>query len=433
MREQRHLEAIQAIKECDYNCYIKACVGFGKTVLSQRVLHQMFLEGVLPKGSKVLFQTSGVQLLASFLEEVKLCKELFGFDITELFEVTTACYQSRLTLKQEFDYIINDEFDYCGEVFGVDLIECPTKMLCMSGTVDDKTPFLYKGQMLTKKQWIELKLPLAFAYTIEQGIQDGIVVNFETTLVYHNLDNTAKYGKIWKNQAFPFSEQEFYKKAKEASEKFMFFDEQEVMSRLSLQVKTVNPKRIRDKNVLALVPKLGFEAAFVQGKLKTEREQHKRMRENYTRLAVNLVQATPSKINPLRRLIKETGGRSIVWANHLDYLGGLLGEEYVLTEDNPCLEGFNDKTLHLIGTSKKILRGVTPKEVDNLFMLCPMGTHTPFNQLIGRVIRTDHRPDKIAKLFIVVTVGTYAENWLIRGCQTESGVFDLNIKNVIWI
>jgi hypothetical protein len=62
-----------------------------------------------------------------------------------------------------------------------------------------------------------------------------------------------------------------------------------------------------------------------------------------------------------------------------------------------------------------------------------MGTHTPFNQLIGRVIRTDHRPDKIAKLFIVVTVGTYAENWLIRGCQTESGVFDLNIKNVIWI
>ncbi len=429
MRNQRHLEAINAIENKDFNCYIQASVGFGKTVMSIRLLKRMLELGVLSKGDKVLYQTSGTPLIASFHEEVELVKELFGYDILEDLEINLQCYQSRTLLKDvNYQYVINDEADYPGEVYTLDLLKYKGKMLYMSGTFGVNNLFNYMGVEMSKKDWIEQVSTLAFDYPLEQGQKDGLLVPFETTIIYHTLTD-MKYGKLWKNQAFEFSEKVYWQKCQEAGNKYRFIDVDERHKFYLHEAKSKNPKMIRDRNVTKYLSTMGFEQAYAKGKVETEISANRKMVEFYGLKATNLIHQSKSKLLQVRPIIRALKGRTIVWARHLEYLDELLGAKYVLRESE--LEDFNSGKINILGTAKKINRGVTPKNVDNLVLMSSIGSATEFEQLIGRVIRLDHRPDKMAHLYVVVTLNTYSENWLRKGCKKGDSYLDLNIKNII--
>ena len=427
MRDQRQRECIAAIKAKDYNCYIEACVGFGKTIMALRLMASMLEKKVLKPNSRILFQTSGTTLLAGFIEECAIYEEIFDTKLD--LQIETYCYQSRqLTKDTAYDYVINDEFYYPGEVYAADLDLYKGKALYMSGTVSSTSTFMYMGVFITKKEWIESKVPLAYKYSINDGQKDGVVTNFKTTILYHNL-STMRYGKIWTNQTFEFSEKEFYKKCIEQTLKYRFFNPDDHLDRITEESKTKNMKRVKDPNVLKYFKTFDIEKAYILGKLETEEANYTKKRNHYGSLATLLIANCPSKIAPLRAFIKNLPGRTVVWARHLDFLDSVIGKKNVIRTNE--LEEFNALKTNVIGTSKKIIRGVTPVLVDNLVMCLPTGSNTELEQLIGRVIRTDTRVDKVANLFICITLDTYAEHWFRNGLKKGDSYIDLNIVNSI--
>lgn len=440
IRVQRQHECVEAIAEHDYNCYILASVGFGKTIMAFMVLRRMLDEGKLQEGDRVLFQTSGTSLIKGFDTELKIYEEIFEYDLSDKLEFMVATYQSRtLVTDIDFDFVINDEFDYVGSFYSEDFTYYPYRMLCMSGTLASKEKFNYRGVEMTKKQWIEQRLPCAFNYPIEQAREDGIVVPFETEILYHNLSDRTKGPKMFKNQSYLWNEETFYQKARGYMAEYQFFDEDAFKQSFELTFNASDyiGKRLRSKPLQAILvgitdPKV-VKAKVYKYRLQAAKKAARSRFDWYMKKAVGILQQCPSKVAPLRRKIFGLKGRTIVYAPNLAYLDKVVGKQRVIRPKTDILERFNNKEINIIGTAKKILRGVTPVEVDNLVMVCPIGSATTFEQLIGRVIRLDHRADKIAKLFIVVTLDTYEENWLARGCKRGGSVIDLNITETNYL
>lgn len=396
-------------------------------------MDRMLKERILKKGDKVLIQTSGANLIDSFPVEQAICKDIYNIDLP--LDITVATYQARtLTKNVDWSYVINDECDFPGEVYAEDQDLYTGRTLWMSGTVSDDQVFIYKGKEITKRNWVESKLPLAFQYSIDQGQKEKILAPLETHLLYHELTD-MRYAKLWKNQRWELTEKQYWDKCIEMSNKYAFVNKEEWVPKLTVEAKSKNPNRQRDKNVLRYMQTLPFEEAYVKGKLESKILEFNRMRQLYGLKATELIHKAPSKVGGLNKLCMSLPGRSIVWAPYLNYLDKIIGKKYTYRpqEKSDVLKKYNNLELQRIGTSKGILRGTTPTLTDNLIMSSPIKSNTTFEQLIGRVIRTDTRKDKVAKLFICVTKDTYAERWVKMSCRKKGSYLDLNIVNTSYL
>lgn len=86
-------------------------------------------------------------------------------------------------VSQEFDFVVIDEFHAASETereYLLEIISCEdTKCLALSGTVSRET----------KKDW---GLPLIAQYSTLQGIEDGILSDYQISVHFVDLDNTVK-------------------------------------------------------------------------------------------------------------------------------------------------------------------------------------------------------------------------------------------------
>lgn len=383
MREQRQDECIQAIMDSGCTCTILATVGFGKTIMAQRLVKRMLDEGVIPAGANILYQTSTENLIGAFKYEAELCKEWYGFNILESANFTFACYNSMLLESNVYDFVINDEVDVVGEVMFTPIEEYRGLMLNMSGTLSQSTPLRDSSKFneITKNH------PLVFEYRMEQGQEEKLLTNFQTVLIRHELDKYKRYKVVFKNDLMERSESVFYKTCDSMVEKYRF-----------------DPSK-------------------------------KFMVNRYGRMNTLLVQSCPSKIPRIKSLIKSLSGkRGLVWGHRLDYLEEII-PGYVHTDKNPVLKAFNNQEINVIGFSKKLKRGMTPTLVDYLILTCPVSVIDDLEQIVGRMVRKDTRPDKLPTIYIFVTKDTYEENWLKRGTveyrnRKVHRTFNLNIIEV---
>jgi superfamily II DNA or RNA helicase len=361
MRQQRHEEALVAVENSDYHGLIIACVGFGKTILAQRILKSYYDRG---HRGKVLYQTSTTNLIDAFKEEQKLCKELYGFEITTLLDIDFACYQSK-ALTDDYDITICDEIDATGQILFEPINQFNGKIIGMSGT-------LSTAGELSKADMITAKVPIVYNYTMEQGIEDSILTNYQTVIIHHQLTGKP-YKNVFKNGPV-LGEAMFYAKCVEMTNKFRF--------------------------------------------------SHPHLLKRYGLMATILLQNLPSKIPIVKDLLtKLKGQRGLVFGKTNEYVSNFCA---VNEEDK-----FNNHEIDVVGSSKKLTRGFTPKDVDFLIILSPISTITELEQILGRMVRLG-KEDKLPTIYIIVTDGTYEENWLRRGTIAKKGskitrFLDLNI------
>ena len=384
IRNIRQIECIDAIEKGGYNCTIKASVGFGKTIMSQRLLHRMLEKSILKKGDRVLFQTSTTNLINSYKSEAELCNDWFGFNVLELFDMKFACYEALTLCKESFDYVINDEVDVVGEKRFACLEGYTGKMLNMSGTLSQaqKLGEISKFAAITKER------PLVFDYSLKQAQEEGIVTGFQTILIKVNLDDKRPYKKVFKN-------------GKEETERGF------------------------NTKCVSMVEENRFTKPF--------------MVKRYGLMATNLCKATPSKIKHIQQLIKDLsseGKRGLVWSPFLTYLEQVMPGRVELPKDS-VIDRFNSKEFDCVGFSKKLGRGQTPVEIDYLILTSPISKIHELEQILGRTIRLDSRPDKFPTLYIFMAEDTYEDRyWLKRGMSEKVKsktvrTLDLNIVEVI--
>lgn len=423
LRNQRQREVVKAVENAGWHASVQACVGFGKSFVVFKVLAAMLHKKVLPGGSKVVFQTSGTALTESIFEELKLFKQIYGVPIDQHLHFQAVCYQAMMDLSG-VDYLINDEVDYCGPELSKNFETYTGKMLNLTGTLS-KTTEVHDG--VTKYDWVNSLAPVVYHYPLEQGIKEGLLVNFETILINHELTNNL-YKPLFKSQRRYLTEREYYAACVKMVTKHRFPDLEKVL-------------KAHLKAVLKEEKKLGRKLTEEEkeerydDRLKKAEKSAKAMSFRYGRMGATMLQTLPSKINPVRQLLlrlHKEGKRTLLWGNNLDYLQKIVKPKFVVTPDNlEAIDRFNSKETWLIAFSKKLLRGCTPTEVDAMIMVNPIGSSTTFEQLLGRTVRTDSRPDKVATLYIFRTNNSYEEDWLYRGCIREPGdSIDLNIIEI---
>jgi predicted helicase len=101
-----------------------------------------------------------------------------------------------------------------------------------------------------------------------------------------------------------------------------------------------------------------------------------------------------------------------------DYLGGSLEVVKRSVEDilvNPP---------QILGTSKKLKRGVTIPNLHHLLMFSYYTSYHHLMQYIGRIVR--YEEGKVGKVFIFRTMNTYEETWFDK----MNKIYDKNLNQI---
>ncbi len=427
-------------KEHNYCGTMLVATGFGKSFLSLKAILLLLENGKINKGDTVwILAETTARKHTYWTDELPKFKEITGYDILSLVDFQFHCYQSKPKGIPKF--IIYDEVEECISDKYQEVLKIDCYKLGLSATVPevlsvyrnripeglmnkikqadkftrDKiiTDFINKGQLL------EIYCPVIVEYDIDKGIADNILSPYETWVIDHRLDNTNKYLPLFKKTPRLVTEYEYYN----------------VRSNMIKNPKhPVILKKAMSKQLVSLLYDLRSKKSVARQLLNT-------VRETTTRAMVCSVQLDPIRslvdeiaedtikyyVTPnggSKELITDTdkvkeilcSGRKLLKTG--DYLGGNLEVVKRSVEDilvNPP---------QILGTSKKLKRGVTIPNLHHLLMFSYYTSYHHLMQYIGRIVR--YEEGKVGKVFIFRTMNTYEENWFDK----INKIYDKNLNQV---
>lgn len=375
---------------------INAAVGFGKNFTAFKCVYKALVKGWINKGDTIwFFAETNVRETTVHDEAIKF-KNIYNLDILKDFTLEFYCYQSLPAGDRVLD-IYDEIHDTLTSKYYKNILDSTAKYkIGLSATiplnssvfrseldyqdVDKKSQSdkLTKAgtitKYITKGQLLDILCPICFKYSLSKGIEEDILSPFTTTILEHNLDTKDKSIKIWKTKELLGTEYKYYS----------------------------------SRNRMMSYPDLPSYRKATLGK-------------EMTKFLYNL----PSKARVIKNFLKTLSGKTIIFGVELALLEQIT--DNVVTKDNAeqLINDFNNDVIDVIASSKKLKQGITLNGVSNCIIVSYYSKSGNTIQQLGRIVR--YSPNKIAKLYIVVTQGTYEES---RWFPNMSKVYDVK-GNVI--
>lgn len=381
----------------------------GKFIISFKCIYKALELGWIKLGDNIRYrgEVNTARRKSLFEDEREACKKILGKDIFSDFNITYCTYQAGIQSNSVVVEVF-DEVDLgISQARHVVIKDSPAKYkLGLTGTVQSESNVfrneidaellgtIRQGTKKTKKKEIskyinkgellEIILPIVFEYPYWKALADGIVSPFETTIVSHQLGTLDKYLKPWKTYDTLYNERDFYYKMELRSK----------MYHLEPYVRKIAAK----KNVDLLYHNMRSKS--IVGKLLLDHLDN-----------------------------------TIVFSVGNKLLEGVT--ENITTPDNvgELIDKFRKGEINNLATCKLIARGTSIPTLENAIFLSYYGKATGFLQKVARI--STFKENKVSKLFLLITEGTYEEKWAksLTEIRNSKGDiihnFDLNIKNII--
>lgn len=429
-------EAVDAVEKNGFIGTIHLPTGLGKSIVLMKCIMRGFTK-IIDKGDEIWILAEEVKARKKtfFEDEIPKFQEIFGHDILDLFNVKFYSYNiapkyykeflegkrtaPKMILCDEVEASLSKEFhkylnflQHGVKIIGFTATLMATKNLYETEEETFQSEFFTKSKKITKSvnkgQMFQMFLPVVYSKSIRWAIDSGLLSPIETTIIYHKLSSKIKV-KITKGKEGKPSWIDTEKK---------FWD--------------FWNKLARSKNISE-----GFRTMIFKQKLP------------------KFLFTQPSKVFIGKKLIELLQGRKIlVFSPRIDNLIAMgipvaedIYEQIPLKTDPSRTKKIKVKTVsdwlnefgladsYILGSCKRLQRGVTLDGIDSLIIFLSGKSNTTLEQILGRLRRPVYR--KIGKVFIIVTEDTYEEKWfeeaqIIRDYKgKEIGRLDLNIVKKI--
>lgn len=436
-------EAVEAVRNNGYNGVVQLPTGSGKTIILLKTLIKALEDGIVNQGDEIWILAEEIQARRKtfFEDEIPKFKEIFGHDILVLVDLKFYSYvvapryykQFLESTKEAPKFIFMDEVECMMTPLASETLkfqEHGVKMVGVTGTLmatknlHEVEEEAYQSEVFTRQkkvtryvnkgQLFQMFLPVVYFKSIDWFVDTGLLSPIETTIIYHKLSDKVKVeitkGKKatkktkaklpWMGSEYEYWE--FWNRLGrnptiEATFRTRIFQQLLPQFLYTQPSKTFIGKRLveilKDRKVLFFSPRI---------------ESLKLMD---IPVAEDVYEEVPLKSNPNKTKRKKVKTVSD-WLNEFDEAESIV-----------------------LGSSKRLQRGVTLGGIDTLVIFLSGKSNTVLCQALGRIRRWKY--GKIGQVFIIVTKGTYEERWLeeaqiIRDYKgKEIGRLDLNIVKEI--
>lgn len=349
---------------------IVLATGVGKTITSFKALYSK-----VPQGSTVWFLAETTVREITLQQEFEEFHKLTGMRVDSDYSFEFKTYQSKPSGKvtclimDEIHDALTPKYSLVFENCEYDYLIGLTATVPANLMVDD---IVTKGELLAKY------CPVVFEYPLEKAVEDGILSPYETTVIRHRLDNANKVLQGG-SKAKPFMTTE------EAQYAYL-----------------------------------------------SKMQRNFAVNEHYRKICMqnmcSLLYSLPSKHTVVKELLEWIPGKTVMFANSIPFLQKhvktVTGEQSE-KESGAIISDFNSGNINAIGSFKKLRQGITLNGVDHGIIASYYSKTYIAVQQLGRLVR--YSEGKLAKLFIIVTEGTWEEKWFTE-IQSE---LDLNIVATI--
>jgi superfamily II DNA or RNA helicase len=383
LRERIQLEAAQKVIENNGKGTVEVATGVGKTFIAFKFLY-LLQEIHKFDRPKVWFLAETNTRLKTLNEEIKKFFDIYSKDVDEDFEMKFHCYQGMPIGNP--DIIIADEIHESLTKEYSKIYDNPHKFIIgLSATIPqslkiDKTDplSLNKGELINKIA------PIVYTYTLEQGIDDGILSPYTTRVIEHTLDDENAYIST-----------------------------------------TQRGKRV-------LMTELQYYN--VRENIRTSHFAYPSMKKKMGQQQVKLLWALRSKAEMIKSLLLTLEGKTIIFATEIDLLQQILSDDNIVAgtkgdwltkkkgnkieryratksekENKLIIDKFNSGEITVIGSAKKLKQGITLEGVTNCIIVSYYSKSWHFIQQLGRIVRFVE--GKLGILYIVKTKNTLEEKW----------------------
>ena len=406
-------EALEALENRKFKGTVSLCPGGGKTITSFKALYRMQELGLVDFGASVIFLAeTNVREKTVWEDEAPKYKKLYNKDVLSDFNFTFHCYQSKPNeLYNDFidvDVVIADEpqdaatAEYhpvitknkCKYVIGLTGAvslesnvfpgKIPEGMLNTVAQSDEATSNKKVTDFVTKGQLFDMFLSFVYTYTTAQAIEDGVISRFKTFEIEHKLDSTNRTIQTWKSYKTLGTELDYYSKRN--------------------------------------ATRTDFRAATYR-KLAVSREM------------VRFLYTLPSKTDVIKAILHRLGDqKTLIFGVQKEPLK-LITDNVVESHNfNELIDKFNSGEINVIASSKMLKQGITLDGVQNIIF---HSYDSKWHNMEQKRARIRWLEGDFAKLFFIVTTGTFEEKWYrnLRHQKDSTGqiiqVHDLNVVSKV--
>ncbi|RWZ86759.1 MAG: hypothetical protein EO766_13210 [Hydrotalea sp. AMD] len=365
---------------------VSAGTGFGKSRIAVMEANRMFMDGSLPSMNSILLVTPTEKL-----RDENWPKEFADWEADYLLDrryVKLICYASLKNEKgNHYKLVILDEVhrltDLAAEAFKNGEDDALTTffsenladaVLGLTATVPDSKREPDKVRIISQVA------PVVFNYSLDQGVEDGMIADYEIRVIMHTLDAKEKYipGGT-KAKPFLTTEASHYE-----------YLEKQIRRHRMLVAQAPPAKK-------ASMEKLAMFKTF-----------------DRNRFLYNL----KSKTELARRCMKHMLGdkRTLVFCGSIEQAELLLpGATYHSKSGSEAYSAFNAKKINTLAAVQAVDEGVNIVDLDQLLIVGFDSSDRRLTQRIGRSLRL--RPGHKAMIIILCTQGTAEEKWLEKAIK----------------
>lgn len=406
-------KALDVLEANDFKGIVSLAPGTGKTILSIKSLYRMLELGLIKTGATVIYLAeTNVREKTVYEDEIPKFNKLYDKDVLSDFNLLFGCYQGRPDkLHNDFekiDVVILDELQDCATAEFHPII---TKNKCkymigLTGAVSMESNVfpskIPEGQLneisqsetavknkqitdfVTKGQLFEMFIPVIFTYTTAQAIEDGVISRFKTFEIQHKLNNVNKNVQTWKSYPTLGTEHDYYSKRNAI--------------RTDFRVRTFR-------------------------KMTVAREM------------ASFMYRLPSKTNVVKAILKRLGNeKTLIFGVHKKPLYKITENVVEPSNYSTLIDDFNSGKINVIASAKMLKQGITLEGVQNIIFHSYDSKWHNMEQKRARIRWLD---GDFAKLFFIVTTGTFEEKWYskLRNQRDSTGqiiqTHDLNVVSKV--
>lgn len=369
IREEVQQKALNSWLNVNKKGTLEIVTGLGKTFIALHALNTM------PKNDKKihLFLAETTSRKKDLFDDIKKYNKIFKTNILRDYNLKFYCYQSAYKWKdKKFGLVIGDELhdalspSYSQFFFNNNY----DAIIGLSATINKATKYLINNKVLTKGELLDKIAPICFTYTLDESSEAGTSRKLDIYVIQHKLDikdKTIKAGNAKK--VFYQTEEASYKYWDARHKKSWYIED---IDKKNLQIRITSTKRS------------------------------------------NILYNLESKIKPVKELLNNIKGKTILFGNSLSALEkvtpNVVSSNNSEDKNKQLREDFDNNKIQIIGSFKKLKQGSNLKDLDNVIIMSYYSTEKDLIQRLGRL----RNKDKIGNVFIFVTMGTQEEVWFSK-------------------
>lgn len=255
---------------------------------------------------------------------------------------------------------------------------------------------------LEKKKLLDALCPTVFTYSIDEGVEDGVVADYDVIVVEVLPDDTKKdIAAGSKKTPFKTTEAKQY----------------------AYMSKLIEPLQIQARD---LKKKLATQEFVAQGTgdYSTVQATKKELERLEARLKIHILARTrfvynlKSKEVVARRVLDQVtkGKRTLVFAGSIAQAEALCDNTYHSKTNDAALKAFKEERIDTLSVVNALNEGHNIPNLDQAVIVQLSSNERDLIQRIGRVIR--YRPGFKGRIFIIVSQGTVDEAWAKKALES---------------